>query len=241
MHRQGPQCWGQAEIRSHGCAWQAQEGWGVLGTSAGCLCPLPVPYPYSPSQLPVSVLGPQELPLLIMVQNGLLVSVGGPVGGLVTPARDSCRGRERGALHPCMRQGRGGVNWVSDQASSAPWMDGASGVSAAQGQGGLDPTGVTLNSCCIPFLPQTEDLEDLMPFPSPCFLPGVPELDLGTHGQHHIGPQCTCTPTCTCGLTRSRAAVGAWPESAPVCDYLGECVGGPVEYARVCECASLPG
>lgn len=44
----------------------------------GACVPLPVPYPYPPSQLPVSVLGPQKLPLLIMVQNGMLVSVGGP-------------------------------------------------------------------------------------------------------------------------------------------------------------------
>lgn len=45
------------------------------------LCPLPVPYPCTPSQLPVSVLGLQELPLLITVQNGLLVSARGPMGG----------------------------------------------------------------------------------------------------------------------------------------------------------------
>lgn len=49
--------------------------------------PLPVPYPYAPSQLPVSVLGPQELPLLITVQNGLLVSAGSLVWGLVIPAQ----------------------------------------------------------------------------------------------------------------------------------------------------------
>lgn len=59
-------------------------GWAQEAGYSGCMSwvlvsPFPFPIHIPPSQLPVSVLGPQELPLLITVQNGLLVSVGGPV------------------------------------------------------------------------------------------------------------------------------------------------------------------
>lgn len=47
----------------------------------GPVSPFPFPIHIPPSQLPVSVLGPKELPLLITVQNGLLVSAGDSVGG----------------------------------------------------------------------------------------------------------------------------------------------------------------
>lgn len=36
-------------------------------------------------------------------------------------------------------------------------------MSTAQGQGGLDPAGVTSSSHHVFFLPQTEDPEDLLP------------------------------------------------------------------------------
>lgn len=71
----------------------------------GVCVPLPVPYPYAPSQLPVSVLGPQELPFLIMVENGLLVSAGGPAGVLVTPAQGTSTKGGTGKLCPGGCQG----------------------------------------------------------------------------------------------------------------------------------------
>lgn len=67
------------QTRLLGCG--AQEG-PVFGVHLpGACVPFPFPIPVPPSQLPVSVLGPQELPLLITDQNGFLVSAGGPAGG----------------------------------------------------------------------------------------------------------------------------------------------------------------
>lgn len=116
----------------------------------GACVPLPVPYPYAPSQLPVSVLGPQELPLLITVQNGLLVSAGSPVeggrrgeqgAGHPSP-RDIHRGKDRATLWP----GRGGPTEVHVVLPTMHLLQlrtrlrssfhGASGVSTTLGQGG---------------------------------------------------------------------------------------------------------
>ena len=82
----------------------AELGPGRLGLSM-CISrvpvsPFPVPYPYTPTQLPVPVLGPQELPLLIMVQNGLLVSAGGPVGGWSSQTKAHGQREGVGALWP---------------------------------------------------------------------------------------------------------------------------------------------
>lgn len=104
---------------------------GRLGCS-GYICwvlvsPFPFPIHIPPSQLPVSVLGPQELPLLIMVQNGLLVSVGGPVGGWSPrPKNQLEREGERGSVPPDVVGPRRGElappAGLPEQTSLVSWM-----------------------------------------------------------------------------------------------------------------------
>lgn len=184
--RQGcPDTAGQAGPR------QARVLWVHL---LGARVPLPVPYPYTPSQLPVSVLGPQELPLLIMVQNGLLVSVGGPVGGAGHPSPTaSWRGRERGALYPRMWWAHGDVSWPLPQVSlnKLCWFVGCNfRRECCSGPRWAGPAGLTLSSPRVPFLPQTEGQEDLSLSLSSCFLSGVLELDRVARGLQGIGPGC---------------------------------------------------
>ncbi|XP_029780121.1 uncharacterized protein LOC115279749 [Suricata suricatta] len=128
-----------------------------------------------------------------MVQNGLLVSVGGPGGGAgeagwsPQPKRQLQREGERGSapldVAGPWRCELALPTLLPDQASPAPWTDGTSGK---------------------------EDQDDFLPLPSSCCLPRVLNLTQALTGSTalvHGAPAHMCTH----GPSRSRATVGAWP------------------------------
>lgn len=195
------------------------------------MSPFPVPYPYTPSQLPVPVLGPQELPLLIMVQNGLLVSAGGPAGGWSPQTKAHGQRRRGGLCAPGGGRAHRDQCFSPDKASS-PAPQGFWGEPCSRPRW-PDPAALTLHSHSCPLPASDRGPEGFLPSSSSCFLPGTLALDTAdtswaaahrpTSAHTHRGTH-THTPVQMAppGAELLRPGLG----SVLVCACLGVCVGG---------------
>lgn len=221
----------------------AQEGRGVLGTSAGCLCPpsrsLSI-YPLPASCFCFGATGTSSSHHGSKWLAGLSWRPSGWGGGHPGPS-DSCRGREGGALRPWVWRGPCGVDWPSPQLSTTEllqlvgWSLWCGRCSRPRWGGSC---GLTLSGHGTAFLPQTGDQEGLLPSPASCFLPGLLELDTGPCGQHHIGPCHICTHVHTHSPTRSHRGGLAW--GGPTCAHTLASVCGilwNVHMCTMCVCA----
>lgn len=196
---------------------RTQEGWGSLGASAGCLCPPSRSLSIHPLPASCFCFGAEGTSSSHHGSKWLAALSQRPSVRLVTPDQGTSAEGGRGGL--CIPgRWRGPLRCDPSHSTAA----GAPDKAAPAPRGfccehclrprWLDPAGVTLHSHCGPFLPQTEDPEGFLPYPSSCFLPGTLVLDTGSQGQRHAGPRGAHTHVLTHACL--------WPHQEQSCSLL---------------------